>query len=111
MNKTYFLSVLASGMALLLFPAQAARNAPEKHAVRSALQEESPSIHVDIDSDEPDMDMEIDIPEVDVEIDGTRRLFASRIGIRRSRAVSSRASPTSARCHQNWKWPGACRPD
>src|SRR6202047_2432020 len=69
MNKTYFLSVLASGMALLLFPAQAARNAPEKHAVRSALQEESPSIHVDIDRDEPDMDMEIDIPDVDAEID------------------------------------------
>src|ERR1700730_12967312 len=73
MNKTYFLSVLASGMALLLFPAQAARNAPEKQAVRSALQEESPSIRVDVDGDEdrdePDMDMEIDIPEVDVEID------------------------------------------
>src|SRR5260221_668997 len=69
MNKTYFLSVLASGMALLLFPAQAARNAPEKHAVRSAQQDESPSIHVDIDSDEPDIDMEIDIPDVDVEID------------------------------------------
>ena len=49
MNKTYFLSVLASGMALLLFPAQAARNAPEKHAVRSAQQDESPSIHVDIE--------------------------------------------------------------
>jgi hypothetical protein len=73
MNKTYFLSVLASGMALLLFPAQASRNTPEKQAVRSAQQEESPSIHVDIDGDEdrdePNMDLEIGIPDVDVEID------------------------------------------
>jgi hypothetical protein len=71
MNTTYFLSVLASGMALLLFPVQAARNAPEKHAVRSAQQEESPSIHVDIDSDTPamDMDVEVEIPDVHVDID------------------------------------------
>jgi hypothetical protein len=75
MNKTYFLSVLASGMALLLFPAQAARNAPEKQAVRSAQQEESPSIRVDVDGDEdrdePDMDMDVDveIPDVHIDID------------------------------------------
>jgi hypothetical protein len=71
MNRTYFLSVLASGMALLLFPAQAARNAPEKDVVRSTQQEESPSIHVDIDRDEldVDMDVQVDVPDVEVELD------------------------------------------
>jgi hypothetical protein len=71
MDKTYFLTVLASGMALLLFPAQAARNAPEKDVVRSTQQEESPSIHVDIDRDEldVDMDVQVDVPDVEVELD------------------------------------------
>ena len=70
MNRTYFLSVLASGMALLLFPAQAARNAPEKDVVRSTQQEESPSIQ-DIDRDEldVDMDVQVDVPDVEVELD------------------------------------------
>src|SRR6202158_1705442 len=72
MNRTYFLSVLASGMALLLFPAQAARSAPEKHAAWSAQQEEAPSVHIDIDRDEPDTDMDVDMDmnvEVDMDID------------------------------------------
>jgi hypothetical protein len=58
-------------MALLLFPAQAARNAPEKDVVRSTQQEESPSIHVDIDRDEldVDMDVQVDVPDVEVELD------------------------------------------
>src|SRR6266852_4739218 len=73
MNRTYFLPVLASGMALLLLPARATQSAPEKDTVRSAHEEESPSIHVDVDRDEPDIDMDIDtdvdVPDVDVEID------------------------------------------
>src|ERR1700674_3783494 len=67
MHKAYFPSVLASGMALLLFPAQAARNVPEKQAVRSVQQEKSPAVHVDMDR-EPDADMDIDM---DVESDMT----------------------------------------
>src|SRR5260370_13638904 len=69
MNRTYFLPVLASGMALLLFPARAPRNGPQTQTVRLAQQEESPSIHVGIDRDELDIDMDIDVPDVDVEID------------------------------------------
>src|SRR5260370_11575452 len=69
MNRTCFLPVLASGMALLLFPVQAAQSAPEKDRVRSAQQEESSAIQVDIEGDELDIDMDIDVPDVDVEID------------------------------------------
>ena len=65
MNRTYFLSVLVFGMTLLLFPAQAARNAPEKQADRSVQQEKAPAVHVDIDR-EPDAEMDIDM---DVESD------------------------------------------
>ncbi len=46
MDRTYFLAVLVSGMALLLFPAQAARNVPEKQADRPAQQEKSPAVQV-----------------------------------------------------------------
>jgi hypothetical protein len=67
MNRTYFLSVLASGMALLLFPAQAARNAPGNQTDRPAQQEKVPAVHVDMHR-EPDMDMDMDI-DMDVEPD------------------------------------------
>jgi hypothetical protein len=65
MNRTYFLPVLISGMALLLLPVQAARNVPEKQADRSGQQEKPPAVHVDVDR-EPDADMDIDM---DVESD------------------------------------------
>src|SRR5713226_9371283 len=73
MNRTYFLSVLASGMALLLFPARAARNVPEKQVDRSAQLEKSPAVHVDMDI-EPDVgtDMEMDIEEPQVDMDADR---------------------------------------
>ena len=67
MNKTYFLSVLASGMALLLFPAQAARNVAEKQADRFTQQEKPPAVDVDMDS-EPDIDMDVDA-DMDVDMD------------------------------------------
>src|SRR6202158_5696962 len=80
MNKTYFISVLASGMALLRFPPQAARNVPEKQADRLAQQEKSPAVHVDMDREpdadmdidmdvEPDMDMDVEEPQVDMDTD------------------------------------------
>jgi hypothetical protein len=68
MNRTYFLPVLASGMALLLFPAQATRNVPEQQTVRRVQQEDAPRVHVDIDSDEPDSDIELDM-DIDVNVD------------------------------------------
>src|ERR1700736_2845449 len=69
MNKTYFLSVLASGMALLLFPAQAARNVAEKQADRFTQQEKPPAVDVDMDR-EPDMDMDVDADmDVDTNVD------------------------------------------
>ena len=80
MDRTYFLSVLISGMALLLFPAQAARNVPEKQAVRSVQQEKPPAVHVDVDRErdadmdidmdvESDMNMDIEEPQVDMDAD------------------------------------------
>jgi hypothetical protein len=75
MNRTYFLPVLASGMALLLFPARGTQSALEKDRVRPSQQEESSAIQVDSDGDEVDMDVDVDIdkdidvPDVDVEID------------------------------------------
>src|ERR1700736_4581727 len=80
MSRTYFLSVLISGMALLLFPAQAARNVPEKQAVRSVQQEKPPAVHVDVDRErdvdmdidmdvESDMNMDIEEPQVDMDAD------------------------------------------
>src|SRR5216683_3185438 len=60
MDRTYFLAVLVSGMALLLFPAQAARNVPEKQADRPAQQEKSPAVQVDMDR-EPDAGMDVDM--------------------------------------------------
>ncbi len=72
MNRTYFLPVLISGMALLLFPAQAARNVPEKQADRSVQQEKSPAVHVDMDR-EPETDMDIDMDvESDMDIEEPR---------------------------------------
>jgi hypothetical protein len=69
MNRTYFLSTLVSGMALLLFPAHAALNAPGNQIDRPAQQEKVPAVHVDMDR-EPDVDMDIDMdvePDMDVE--------------------------------------------
>jgi hypothetical protein len=72
MSNTYFLSVLVSGMALLLVPAQAGRKIQEKQLVQSA-QQDSGTVHVDIDRDEPDMDMDLDvdveIPDVQIDMD------------------------------------------
>jgi len=67
MSVTYSLSVLASGMALFLFPVEAKRNSPETTTVRSAQQEES-RVQVDVDQDERDMDVEMDM-NVDVDMD------------------------------------------
>ena len=80
MNKTYFLSVLASGMALLLLPAQAARNVAEKQAERFTQQEKPPAVDVDVDREpdtdvdvamdvEPDMDMDVEEPQMDMDAD------------------------------------------
>ena len=85
MNRTYFLPVLASGMALLLFPAQATRNVREQETVRRVQKEEAPRVDVDIDRAEPepdiegDMDMDVNVdvnvdvdieePEVEVDVD------------------------------------------
>src|SRR5260370_7694937 len=78
MDRTYFLAVLVSGMALLLFPAQAARNVPEKQADRPAQQEKPPAVQVDMDR-EPDAGMDVDMdvesdmdveePQVDMDAD------------------------------------------
>jgi hypothetical protein len=68
MNRTYFLSVLISGITLLLFPAQA-RHAPENQTDRPAQQEKVPAVDVDMDR-EPDVEMDIDMdvePDMDVE--------------------------------------------
>ena len=67
MSNTYFLSVLASGIALLLLPAQATRDTSERYPVRSAQQEESRAVDVDMERDEPEMDIEI--PDVEINID------------------------------------------
>ena len=69
MSNTYWLSVLAPGLALLLFPGQATRNTPEKQAIRSMQQEES-SVQVDVDEEEPEMDVDVDMDmEMDVDVD------------------------------------------
>ena len=77
MDRTYFLSVLIAGMALLLFPAQAARYVPEKHAARSAQQEKAPAVHVEMDREpdadkDVDTDMEMDVEEPQVDMDADR---------------------------------------
>jgi len=80
MNRTYFLPAVISGMALLLFSAQAARNIPEKQADRSAQPEKAPVVHVEMDTEpdadmdidmdvEPDMNMDIEEPHVDMDAD------------------------------------------
>lgn len=77
MDRTYFLSVLGLGMALLLFPAQAARNAPEKQADWSAPEEKALAVHVEMDREpgadmDVDTDMEMDVEEPQVDIDADR---------------------------------------
>ena len=71
MSNIYVISALASGMALLLWPAQGARNNPEKQVSRP-LQQEKPSIHDDVDEDaeiEVDADHEMDVEEPEIERD------------------------------------------
>jgi len=77
MNRTCFLPMVISGMALLLFPAQAARNIPEKQADRSAQQEKAPAVPVEMgrepDEDmDVDTDMEMDVEEPQVDMDANR---------------------------------------
>src|SRR5712672_3629590 len=78
MSNTYLLSVLMSGMALFLFPAQAVRKAPENRAVASVQQDERRPLRVDVDREEPEMDFEVDVDaernidaatDVDVDVD------------------------------------------
>ena len=85
MSNTYLLSVLVSGMALLLWPAQGMQSKAEKQAIRS-VQQERPSTHVedderemgmdietdmDVDVEEPQIaiDMDIEVPQVDMDLD------------------------------------------
>jgi len=68
MNGTYFLSVLASGAALLLFPAQSGRSVQGKQEVRPVPRVEAPAVKADVDRDEPDTDFDIDT-ESDVDRD------------------------------------------
>jgi hypothetical protein len=69
MSNTYFLSVLISGMTLLLVPGQVGRKIQEKQPAQPTHQEESRAVHVDLDRDEPDMGMDMDVDvDVDVEI-------------------------------------------
>jgi hypothetical protein len=76
MSNTCLLSVLASGMALLLWPAQGMQSTPEKQAIRSVQQDRS-SAHVDVEDDEremdmdvdPDMDVDVEEPEIDIDMD------------------------------------------
>jgi hypothetical protein len=76
MSNTYLLSVLASGMALLLWPAQGTQSKPEKQGIRS-VQQERPSTHVDVDDDdremdmdvETDMDVDVEEPQIDIDMD------------------------------------------
>lgn len=68
MNGTYFLSVLASGAALLLFPIQGARSVQGKQEVRPVPRVEAPAVQVDVERDEPDIDFDVDA-ENDVERD------------------------------------------
>ena len=85
MSNTYLLSVLVSGMALLLWPAQGMQSKAEKQAIRS-VQQERPSTHVEdderemgmdietdmnVDVEEPQIaiDMDIEVPQVDMDLD------------------------------------------
>jgi Toastrack DUF4097 len=69
-----YLSVLVSGMALLLVPTQAGLRVQERHPIDSAQQEEIRDVYVDIDRDEPEMDTDVDveIPDVHIDIDEPR---------------------------------------
>jgi putative adhesin len=68
MNRTYFLPVLVSGMALLLFPAQVTKNVWEQETVRRVQKDEAPRVEVDINRAEPEPDIEGDM-DVDVNAD------------------------------------------
>jgi hypothetical protein len=66
MSNTYLVSVLASGMALLLWPAQGMQRNAEKNVTRS-VQQEKP-IAVDVDEPEGEMNAEMDV-DVDMDLD------------------------------------------
>lgn len=68
MNGTYFLSVLAFGAALLLFPAQSVRSVQDKPELRPVPRVEEPAPPAKIERDEPDMDVEVDADN-DVDMD------------------------------------------
>ena len=74
MSNTYLLSVLASGIALLLWPAQEAQKHAEKQVIRS-VQQENPPVQVEVDEDAPETDMDVDMemdveePQVDMDMD------------------------------------------
>jgi hypothetical protein len=68
MSNTYFLSALASGMALLLWPAQESWNGAEKPSVH-LVQREEPLVRVDVDEEnEPDININMDVA-VDINTD------------------------------------------
>jgi hypothetical protein len=74
MSNTCLLSVLASGIALLVWPARAAQKNTEKQVIRS-VQQENPPVQFDVDEDEAEMDMDVDMemdveePEVDIDVE------------------------------------------
>src|SRR6266576_3481167 len=94
MSHTYLLSVLMSGMSLLLFPAQAVRKAPENRAVVSVQEDERRSLHVDVDREEPEFEVDVDAErdidaatetdvdadseQEDIDIDNDEQGFAER---------------------------------
>ena len=87
MSNAYVLSVLMAGMALLLFPGQATRNA-EEPVVRPMHQGKQHAVHVDVHGDQPDTgetdvdfekdielaaDLNIDIDEAHIVLDQDER--------------------------------------
>jgi hypothetical protein len=61
MSNTYFLSAFASGMALLLWPAQESWNGAEEPSVH-LVQREEPLVRVDVDEEnEPDININMDV--------------------------------------------------
>jgi hypothetical protein len=82
MNGTYWLSMIISGMALLLVPAQAPRSSVERIVVHGVRQEQAPAVRVDRDRDDMDLDdvdaenderdMDMDVPDSDMDRDPDR---------------------------------------
>lgn len=65
MSNTYLLSMLVSGMSLLLWSAQGAQSKSEKQVMRLVQQGQS-SVAVEVDEDKPEMDMDFDM-DMDIE--------------------------------------------